>query len=462
MAKLLAYRGLVVSIVLTPLNVLHFNSKISHALTTLNLKIHIVELPFPCEQVCLPQKREFPNSDEIFANVIIPFDNLLPDALENYLMKLDSLPNFIIHDQCLRSIGTISLKFNIPRFVFQIFSFFNHFCFHKIGKHNVLGKVVSDTEPFIIPDSPHRIQLTKAQHPIPSENMEFLLECLRVADSSKGIILSGCEDLEHTFYVEEYKKEIKKLFWSIGPLCLADKAIFKDFKMGSSENKKDVSFNDRTECLLKWLDKKKSSSVIYACFGTSSHMSTTQLKELALGLEASKFSFIWVIKKKDCTKELEEWFINENFEARVENRGLVIREWVSQDLILTHKAIGGFITQCGWSSTLEGVSNGLPMITWPMVSDQFFTEKLITQVWKIGVSVGCVALEGKGQILIKKDDVKKAIESLMDEGDEGEERRTRARKLQEMAIRAIEEGGGSSYNNLTLLVQHIMDGEKVG
>jgi UDP-glucosyl transferase 73C len=65
-------------------------------------------------------------------------------------------------------------------------------------------------------------------------------------------------------------------------------------------------------------------------------------------------------------------------------------------------------------------------------------------------------VEEKPGVFVKREDVKKAIEQLMDEGEEGEERRKRARDLGGMAKRAVEEGG-SSYMNVTSLIQHIRE-----
>ncbi|KAL9993327.1 hypothetical protein Hdeb2414_s1042g00976071 [Helianthus debilis subsp. tardiflorus] len=51
--------------------------------------------------------------------------------------------------------------------------------------------------------------------------------------------------------------------------------------------------------------------------------------------------------------------------------------------------------------------------------------------------------------------VKNAIEKVMDDGIEGNERRKRAKELGKIANGAIKEGG-SSHLNLTLLIQDIM------
>ena len=47
----------------------------------------------------------------------------------------------------------------------------------------------------------------------------------------------------------------------------------------------------------------------------------------------------------------------------MEGKGLIIRGWAPQVLILDHEAVGGFVTHCGWNSILEGVTAGVPMVT---------------------------------------------------------------------------------------------------
>ena len=135
----------------------------------------------------------------------------------------------------------------------------------------------------------------------------------------------------------------------------------------------------------------------------------------------------------------------------------MIRGWAPQLLILSHPAIGGFLTHCGWNSTLEGICAGLPMITWPLFAEQFYNEKLMVQVLKIGVSLGVefvVSWAGeKFGVVLKREEFKRAINQLMEEGEAAQERRKRARELGEMAKTAIE---GSSYLNMKLLIQDVM------
>ena len=122
-------------------------------------------------------------------------------------------------------------------------------------------------------------------------------------------------------------------------------------------------------------------------------------------------------------------------------------------LILDHEAVGGFVTHCGWNSILEGVSAGVPMVTWPMRVDQFYNAKLVTQVLKIGVDVAGQQWKRMEGDTIKREAIDKAVRQIM-VGEEAEEMRSRAKKLREMAKRAVEDGG-SSYSDLNVLIEEL-------
>ncbi|KAL4279690.1 hypothetical protein GQ457_03G003180 [Hibiscus cannabinus] len=117
-------------------------------------------------------------------------------------------------------------------------------------------------------------------------------------------------------------------------------------------------------------------------FFISPRFAPQQILELAHGLQASNQPFIWVIR--DVFKGEGTGFLTEFEEKMRESKqGLIISGWAPQLLILDHGSVGGFMTHCGWNSTLEGVSCGVPIS-----AEQFFNEKLVTDMLKIGVRVG--------------------------------------------------------------------------
>jgi 2-hydroxyflavanone C-glucosyltransferase len=125
--------------------------------------------------------------------------------------------------------------------------------------------------------------------------------------------------------------------------------------------------------VIPWLDKQPEESVVYVSFGSRTAMRKEQLRELGVGLEASGSQFVWVVKTaivdtQDNTK-LEE-VLGEGFLERVKDRGLVVKGWLEQEELLRHKAIGGFVSHCGWNSVTEAALHGVKMLAWPRLGDQ--------------------------------------------------------------------------------------------
>lgn len=104
---------------------------------------------------------------------------------------------------------------------------------------------------------------------------------------------------------------------------------------------------------------------------------------------------------------------------------------------------------------MEAVGAGVPMITWPSHGEQFYNEKLITEVRGIGVEVGatewCLTGFEEREKLVSSDSIQKAVRRLMDGGDEAEKIRRRAQEFGEKARLAIQEGGSSHKNLLALI-----------
>ncbi|CAA0830429.1 UDP-glycosyltransferase 73C4 [Striga hermonthica] len=264
-----------------------------------------------------------------------------------------------------------------------------------------------------------------------------------------GTVANTFEELEPE-YVRHYAQVKGKKVWCIGPVSLCN-----EDELDKAQRGKRASV-DEHECL-QWLGSQEPGSIVYVCLGSMSRLAAAQLVELGLGLEGSGRSFVWVVM--NVPDEFEKWFGDEKFEEKVKGRGLLIREWAPQVLILDHPSVGGFLTHCGWNSTLEGVVAGVPMLTWSVFAEQFSNEKFILSVAKTGVRVGVEVPVASGEeekvgVQVRSEGIKAAIEELMDGGERGAERRERARELRKMAKRAIEEGG-SSYINLTRLINDV-------
>ena len=135
---------------------------------------------------------------------------------------------------------------------------------------------------------------------------------------------------------------------------------------------------------LTWLDQHPEQSVIYVAFGSFTIFDQKQLEELALGLEVTRRPFLWVVRP-DTMDEKSEVFLKAVM-ARVGKRGRMVG-WTHQQAVLNHPSVGCFISHCGWNSTMEGVSNGVPFLCWPYFADQFLNQTYICDVWKVGLGL---------------------------------------------------------------------------
>lgn len=456
-AKLLAQRNVLVSIVLTPLNVARFSNVIDRSIQA-GLPIQALEVKFPSVEVGLPEGCESPEtlpSRDLIKNFFRATD-LLPERVEKLFEQLKPSPSCMVADKNFPWTADIAAKFQIPfRVIFDGMSSFSQLCFHTLQESKVYEKV-SEFEPLVIPGLPDKIELTTNKlpgefNPGLSEDFKALGRKMREGQvGAYGVIVNSFEELEPD-YVEGYQKATGKKLWCVGPVSLCNKDDLDKAERG------DKASNDVNQCL-KWLDSWPANSVIYVCLGSLNGFTLAQLIELGLGLEATNRPFVWVIRG-EMKREIQKWLEEDEFEKRVKERGLVILGWAPQVLILSHPAIGAFLTHCGWNSTLEGICAGVPLVTWPLSAEQFINETLITQVLKIGVPLGSDVMVPFGQeekfgVLVKKEKIREVVDKAMNE-DQGEEINKRAKRLAEMAKKAVEEGG-SSYNNITLLTEDII------
>ncbi|GFS45812.1 UDP-glucosyl transferase 73C1 [Actinidia rufa] len=162
-AKLLAQRGVKVTIVTTPLNAERFKTIISHA----KLSIQFLELGFPCKEAGLPAGCE--NLDKLpsldWASKFFVATSMLKEPLEQKLGEMKPKPSFIISDM------------GFP------------------------WTITSDSDYFMVPGLPHKIELTKAQlpgfNPSSSSGLKNVSDQIRKAEKDVyGVVVNTFEELE--------------------------------------------------------------------------------------------------------------------------------------------------------------------------------------------------------------------------------------------------------------------------
>ncbi|XP_010056748.2 LOW QUALITY PROTEIN: zeatin O-glucosyltransferase [Eucalyptus grandis] len=269
-------------------------------------------------------------------------------------------------------------------------------------------------------------------------------ECKKL---NSGCIYNTCRVVEGRFvdlYASATANGTATKHWAIGP--------FNPVKVPEKTSTRSAHW------CMEWLDKQAPSSVIYVSFGTTTALSDEQIREIAMGLERSGQKFIWVLREADKADifggggEARIIELPQGFEemAAARDLGVVVRDWAPQLEILGHPATGGFLSHCGWNSCMESISMGVPILAWPMHSDQPRNAVLITRVLKIGLIVKDWMSQDD---VVKSSIIEGAVKALM-VTEEGEEARKRAAELG-AAVRGSMDEGGVSRAELDSFIAHI-------
>ncbi|KAK0575984.1 hypothetical protein LWI29_010151 [Acer saccharum] len=223
--------------------------------------------------------------------------------------------------------------------------------------------------------------------------------------------------------------------------------------------KQDESLSSSDEECLTWLDNQPADSVLFVALGSGGTLTTEQLFEMAWGLEMSQQKFIWVLRKPDDADASSTFFnvgsdvndpnsyLPEGFLEKTQGVGLIVKSWTTQVAILRHPSTGGFLSHCGWNSTMESITHGVPIIAWPLYAEQKMNAAMLTEE----IEVAMKPVKGPGETVVRREEISRVVRLLM-ESEEGEIIRSRVKKLRDSASRAVD-NGGSSYDSLSCLVE---------
>ncbi|KAL1532356.1 UDP-glycosyltransferase 74E2-like [Salvia divinorum] len=277
--------------------------------------------------------------------------------------------------------------------------------------------------------------LDRETHP---GSFELLVDQFEGVEDSNFVFVNSVYELE-----EEATDWLKKFMSvkTIGPTIPSmylDKRLQHDINYGLSLFKPD-------DTCMKWLQQQSPRSVIYISFGSMAKLQEQQMRELATALKLTGKHFLWVVRSSEASK------LPRDFVGEASGQGLIV-SWCPQLEVLAHDAIGCFITHCGWNSTLEALSLGVPMVGVPWWSDQATNAKFVMDVWKMGVR----ARPGEGGV-VGHEELVRCVKHVM-EGERSEEMRGNAMKWKELTKGAVDEGG-SSDNNIQEFVSTMVGGE---
>ncbi|KAF4376745.1 UDP-glycosyltransferase 708G1 [Cannabis sativa] len=252
----------------------------------------------------------------------------------------------------------------------------------------------------------------------------YFTECGKKMKESSGILVNTYESIEG---------ESLKAFNSLPPVIAIGPLPPIKFERNQS---------------LAWLDDQPAESVLYVSFGSRTAISREQIKALADGLVKSGKRFLWVVKDKKVDRDDETELVDligEELMERVKEKGMVVKNWLNQEEVLSHPAVGWFLSHCGWNSLTEAIWHGVPMLLWPQHGDQKINADLVE---RIGVGMWAKSWGwGDSVVVVKGDEIADTVREMTG----NEFFRLRAAQVQDDARKAFGEGG-SSYDRLNDLV----------
>ncbi|PIN22173.1 hypothetical protein CDL12_05118 [Handroanthus impetiginosus] len=193
----------------------------------------------------------------------------------------------------------------------------------------------------------------------------FLGNFKRLAET-KGVMVNTFYELE-SYAIESLLSDSSyPKVYPVGPIL-----NLEDKESGGSDRQ--IAADE----IKNWLDEQPENSVVFLCFGTMGSFEETQVKEIAIALERSGQRFLWSLRKPGGKGPMQfpidydnfEEVLPEGFLDRTKGIGKVIG-WAPQVAVLSHSAVGGFVSHCGWNSTLESVWFGVPIATFPLYAEQ--------------------------------------------------------------------------------------------
>ncbi|KAH7675436.1 UDP-glucuronosyl/UDP-glucosyltransferase protein [Dioscorea alata] len=422
LSKSLAKRGHQISFISTPRNI----SRLPKLPPNLSSLIHFIPLTLP-KVPGLPDNAEAtsdlpPEKVQLLKLALDglqqPFANFLEESSSS---KLKRKPDWIILDFPTPWAPSLASHFSIPCVLFSIFtaSMLTFF-----GPENELTPDGSRTTPehFTVP--PNWI-------PFPSNLAYSVHGATLLVDNVYRVNASGVPDIcRYATTLRACKLVAPRSCMELESECLHLLQVLYNKPVipigllqpsSSSSSSSNTKTSDvKNDAILQWLDKQEPKSVVYIAFGSEATLSIELLHELALGLEMSEFHFLWALRKP---ADFEGEVLPEGFEERTKERGLVTLGWVPQLDVLGHLSVGGFLTHSGWSSVIEALQFGHPLVLLPIFADQDINARMVEHRG-FGVEV-----KRKEDGSFDREAVATALRLVMLDDDDGLKVRVKAKEL---------------------------------
>ncbi|GAB4848193.1 hypothetical protein Ancab_002860 [Ancistrocladus abbreviatus] len=306
-----------------------------------------------------------------------------------------------------------------------------------------------------VPGFRNRVPARGLPLPIVDASTGLLDHAKRFRDSN-GIIVNTFMELESHLIVTLSNDRNVPPIYPLGPIV----------NLKPKNGVTNGGSHDDQDLIMQWLDDQLPSSVVFLCFGTLGTFDQEQVREIATGLEQSGHHFLWSLRRPSPShdekirplsdyEQLED-ILPSGFLERTAQIGKVTG-WIPQTAILSHPAVGGFVSHCGWNSTLESLWFGVPIAAWPMYAEQQLNAFELVKEVEVAVEV---RLDYRwdphaklSNVLVGAKEIEKGIRRAMD-GENGA--RNKMKAISEKS-RKVMMKDGSSYTCLGHFVEDIFE-----
>ncbi|XP_065852650.1 anthocyanidin 3-O-glucosyltransferase 2-like [Euphorbia lathyris] len=371
-------------------------------------------------------------------------------AVSNLFSTSGSPPAGFVLDMFCTPMMDVAREFGVPSYIyFASNAAFLGFLFHVQllrDEHQIDLAQAKDPEaeltlPTFTKPYPARVLPSVV---LQKEFLSSVLNHTRRYREAKGILVNSFTELE-SHVLDSLSQGNNPPVYPVGPIL----------NLGSDEN------NSRKKEIMDWLDDQPSSSVVFLCFGSKGALSEEQVKEIACALDHSKHRFLWSLRRpppKEQTmiaypaeyENLEE-VLPVGFLDRTVGVGKIIG-WAPQTAILGHPAIGGFVSHCGWNSTLESLWFGVPIAAWPLRAEQQLNAFELVKELELAAEIKMDYRKEDG-IIVKAEEIERGIRCVMEQDSKI---RKNAREISEKSKMVLMEGG-SSISALNRFIEDVMD-----
>ncbi|GMH02494.1 hypothetical protein Nepgr_004333 [Nepenthes gracilis] len=355
----------------------------------------------------------------------------MEEPVERVLDRLQLPVKLLIADTFLYWAVGIGNRRNIPVASFwpmsaSMFSILYHFdLFPRNRQYPVDMSEVEDHRIEFIPgiSSIRLADLPDIFRPNNEDILSKVSTAVSMATNAQYLLFRSIYELEKPA-IDALKEKLPLPIYTIGPTI-----PYSDFKHNASSITKGNIKEDPTN-YFQWLNAQPKNSVLYVSFGSFIPISSAQMDEISKGLRDSGVRYLWVVR------EAAAWRLEDGGCAK----GFIV-PWCDQLRVLRHRSVGGFMTHCGWNSTLESAFCGVPVLTFPLVMDQSPNSKLLVEDWQVGWRMK--RQMGK-EVLVKGEEIGWKVKIFMDlESAKRKILEERCKLIQEMCQAAIAECGSS-------------------